>query len=723
MTNTEISPIKISAEYDTLLPLMRPRNIAVIGASRDRNSPGHKLFANLLQGNFNGSVYPVNHNADHVGAVHSVASVCDLPNDLIDLAIIATPASEVAEVVSCCLARNVKGIVVTSAGFNEIGEAGEELQKEIAETVRKAGMRMIGPNCLGIVNTDPQISMNATFANQAPKEGSIALSAQSGAVAIHIMDQCNKLGIGLSECVTVGNKADVSGNDLLMHWAVDPRTSVIMLYLESFGNPRKFAEICKLVGKTKPIIAVKSGRTAVGGQAASSHTAALMSSDLSVDALFTQAGVIRVDTVDQMLDVARFLSVEEVPRGRRVAIVTNSGGPGVMTADACEGFGLTVATLSVETQSHLRKVLGKSASVANPIDMTAAATPAEYDAVLRSVMKDPDVDAVIAIYTSLPPSNADAIAETISTTRLFSNKPLLANFIAADGTVDQVLNQHQIVNYATPEEAVLVLAKAAEYAEWHSREVGQVPTYADIDPRETREIISEFTVGGSGWLSSEHAAQLVQSYGISVVRTIHAMDVNEAVRAARELGYPVALKTAALSVLHKTDVGGVKLNLASGDEVESAYHEIQQNLGGDFHHVTVQPMASSGVELIVGAIEDASFGPVVIFGLGGIVTEVLKDRAARLAPLTRDEAHRLVRSIHGAPLLFGYRGAPAVDLDALIDFVCRVGLLVRDFPEIAELDLNPVIATKDGVAAVDVKVRIERGDRNDREIARDGCLF
>jgi acetyl coenzyme A synthetase (ADP forming)-like protein len=686
--------------------LLSPKNVAVIGASRRQGSVGHQIMRNLLAAGFQGPVYPVNPRAQHVAGVAAYPTIEAVPGT-VDLAVVCVPAPAVVDVARSCASSGVKAMIVVSAGFAECGEGGAARQRELASIASEAGMRLVGPNCLGVVNTDPTVSLAATFATQLPSPGNIALLSQSGAVAIGIVDECRKLGLGLSNVVSVGNKADVSGNDLLEQWGGDQRTKVVLLYLESFGNPRKFATLARRVARTKPIIAVKSGRSAVGGRAAASHSAALASSDVTVDALFRQSGVIRVDTVAQMLDVARLVTDEQLPRGCRVAVVGNSGGPGIMVADACEAQGLDVVPLAVETQGRLRTLLGPSAGVANPVDLTAAATPAQYERALECVLADDNIDSVIVVHTPLPPHRADVVAAAVSGATMRTSKTVVTSFLAADAPVDTILRERHVANYATPEAAAFALGKAVQLSTWR-RHQSKTHTLVDGTNAEAGRSVVEQAISerGTGWLDVTEAAELLRAYGIDVVENRVAPDIDSAVDAAAATGYPVVLKTSARHLLHKTEVGGVQLGIRDERELREAFERMQQKLGSDWAGAVVQPMLPAGVELILGALQDPSFGPLVLFGSGGINTEVLGDVAARLAPLTRDDAVELVRSIRGYPLLTGHRGMAPVDQDALATMLCRLGRLIHNLPEVVELDCNPVIAGADALTVVDVKVRV-----------------
>lgn len=696
-----LEPRELVAEGFRLSHVLTPRSVAVIGASRDPGSIGHRLLLNVLGGGFAGPVFAVNPRADAVAEVPAYASVGDIPEE-VDLAIVAVPAAAVPAVVDACGEKGVRGVVVVSAGFSEIGPEGAALEREVLRRVRRWGMRLVGPNCLGVLNT--AVGLNATFAPARPSPGRVAFLSQSGALGIALIDWTGRLGIGLSSFVSIGNAADVSGNDLLQFWEDDPQTAVILLYLESFGDPRTFSRLARRVGKKKPVVAVKSGRTSAGTRAASSHTASAASADVAVDALFLQAGVTRVETLEQLFDVARVLATQPLPSGRRVAILGNSGGPGILAADACDGAGLLVPALAGATQAELRALLGPHAAVANPVDMVAAAGPGQYEQALRLVLADDNVDAALAIYTRIL-APADDVVEAIERAAGDSGKPVVATVFAAGAAVDG--QRSTVPRFTAPEPAAMALGRIARYAEWLARDRGVVPDLADVDRDAARALVDDALRGsGDGWLAIDRAAELLRAYGVRVVAMRRADDAGAAVALAEELGYPVALKAASGAIVHKTDVGALRLDLRSGQQVRDAYAAMQASLGDQLGGVVVQRMARPGIEVIVGVVQDPSFGPLLMFGMGGVATELFADRTFRILPLTDVDARDVVRSLRASPLFFGYRGEPPADAASLEDLLLRVARLAGDVPEVSELDLNPVLVSEHGTAVVDVKVRL-----------------
>lgn len=703
------------AEARSVGRLLAPRSIAVIGAGQNPAGIGHQVFKNLLAGDFQGPVYPVNPKSTHVGGVRAYPTVGDIPDD-VELAVICVPAASVPEVMAQCAAKKIAGIVMITAGFAETGGDGAAVERELIRLARRHGIRVIGPNCMGVINTAAALSMNATFAPVAPPPGRVALSSQSGAIGIAALGRSARLGLGISTFVSVGNKADVSGNDLLQYWEDDPGTDVVLLYLESFGNPGKFHRIARRVARRKPIVAVKSGRSRSGSRGASSHTAALASPDRAVDALFRQTGVIRVDTLEQLFDTAAVLAHQPLPTGRRVAIVGNSGGPGVLAADACEAAGLEVPELSPATQAALRECLPPAAGVRNPVDMMASAGPAAYQDSLRILLGDVDVDAVIVVCTPTLAARVEAIAAALAEVMAEPpGKPLVANLVGVEGIPPPLRGERAVPCFPFPETAAQALARAAWYAEWRDRPAGEAPTLEGIDLRGPHRLAAEFLAAhpDGGWLDPVTAAELLACFGIPVLPLALVTSADEAVAAAARIGAPLALKAA--GVLHKTDVGGVRLGLASPEAVGAAYDEMASRLsaaGLEMIGAHLQAMAAPGVESIAGLVRDPVFGPLVMFGLGGVAAELLGDTALKVAPLTDQDAAELVRGLRSSPLLFGYRGSTPADTAALENLLLRLSLLGEQLPELAELDLNPVVAGPESVVAVDWRIRLAPADRH-----------
>ncbi len=710
--------------------IFRPRSIAVVGASRDRGTIGGALFHNLLKHDFQGPVYPVNPKSETVQSVRAYPSVAALP-EAVDLAVLLVPASRVNETLEECGKKGVKGAVVISAGFKEIGGEGVERERRMVEIARTYGMRIVGPNCLGVLNTEAGVSMDATFAPPFPPAGPVAFSSQSGALGLAIIEYANALNVGLSHFVSIGNKADVSGNDLLEWWEKDPGTRIILLYLESFGNPHRFLEIARRVSRTKPIIAVKSGRTNAGIRAASSHTGSLAGADTAVTALCAQAGVIRTDTLEELFDVAILLANQPVPRGRRVGIITNAGGPAIMASDACETRGLEVVACSEPTRAALQAFLPPEASTRNPVDMIASATPESFENAVRLMANDPNFDALIVLYVTPivtdPLDVAQAIvrgnelAKADLAAKGLPPKPVLSCFLGSHGVPEGLrsLREGSIPSYTFPEAAAIALARAVRYGEWLQQPDGTVPAFADVDRAAARAVIDgalERADEKGAWLAPDEVTALLGAWKIATPPVELARTAEEAVAAARRVGFPVAVKLASDTITHKSDVGGVRLDLRSMVEVGQAFEAIAEKLAaigrrGEMDGVTVQPMIREGLETIVGMTRDPSFGPLMAFGLGGVSVELLKDVYFRVHPLTDLDARQMVRGIRGAAMLDGWRGAPPGDVPKLEETLLRVSQLVGEFPEIAEMDINPlkVLPPGRGCLALDARVLVRRG--------------
>lgn len=707
-----------AAAIASLKSFLEPRAIAVIGASRKKGTIGNQLFHNILHQELNGIVYPVNPNAEMVASVKTYPSVLDIPGK-VDLAVVIVPAENALQVVEECGQKGVPSVVVISAGFRESGAEGRARQEKLLEVVRRYGMRLLGPNCMGIINTAPQVNMNATFSSVFPPAGNIAFSSQSGAFGLAILEYAQSLNMGLSTFVSVGNNADVSSTDLLEYWQEDPATDIILLYLESFGKPRKFARIARSITPTKPIVVVKSGRTPAGSRAAASHTGALATAEVASEALFEQVGIIRVDTLEELFDIANLLSHQPIPSGKRVAILTNAGGPGIMTADACVARGLEFPVLSEGTISALKGFMPQQASLANPIDMTAGATAEMYRRGLELLAQDERVDIVIVIF--IPPmltesdEVAGAVREVAPQFRQ-CGKTLVASFMASrGGRLGLGFGEGgDVPCYTFPESAAAALGRACEYSEWLKRPKGVIPEPEGIDKERAGEIIistMERNTVRPLWLDAVSAARLLGAYGIHTVTSKSAGTAGEAVRAAEEIGFPVALKLDAASIVHKTEVGGVVLDLRSPKEVERAFVRIRERLkrkglAGEMLGVTVQQMISGGVEVIVGVTQDSSFGPLIMLGMGGIYTELFKDVTFRIHPLTDMDAREMVRSVKAYQLLAGWRGAKPSDVGSLEELLLRISAMVEDLPQIVELDLNPVKVLERGRGYVVVDVRV-----------------
>ena len=683
------------AAVASLRPFFAPASVVVLGASRRRESIGGLLFRNIVAGEFEGVAYPVNPAGDAVAGVRGYRSVDELP-EAPDLAVVCLPARHVLEGVEATLRRGTRAICVISAGFAEVGDEGLERQERLLALIRAHGGRLIGPNCLGIAVSAPQL--NATFGPRALPPGPVAFSSQSGALGLALLEKAQQRGIGLSAFVSIGNKADVSSNDLLEYWEDDPETGLVALYLESFGNPRRFGRIARRVARQKPILAMKSGTSAIGARAATSHTAALAGSEAAVDALFHQAGVIRAATLEELIDAAALFAGQPLPAGNRVAVLTNAGGLGILCADACDGAGLELPTLATESEAALRELLPAEASVANPVDMLGSATAETYERALPIVLADPGIDAAIVLFVPPVVAGAEDVATAIGRVAGGDHgKPLLTSIIAAT----QLPPMPGVTNFGYPESAARALGLAAARADWLRRPAGSVPSIRGIDAARARTVVTEaLTAGDDVWLTPQQARALLESYGIPVVPERIAATPDEAVAAAAELGLPAVVKSAEPGA-HKTETGGVALGLATDEEVRDAATRIGPP-------VIVQPMLAGSAELLAGIVQDPVFGPLVAFGPGGVFAELIGQAGFRIAPLTDADADELVTEGKTGALVRGFREQPPADDQALTDLVHRLSRLGDDLHEVAELDLNPVIASPDGCVAVDARVRVRR---------------
>jgi acetyl coenzyme A synthetase (ADP forming)-like protein len=690
----------------SLEPFFRPTSVVVIGASSRRGSIGGELFRNILAADFRGAAYPVNRSGEPVAGVRGFPTVDDVP-EAVDLAVVCLPAALVNDAVEAVLRRGTRAVCVISAGFAEIGAEGKQRQDELLGLVRAHGARLIGPNCLGIASA--AASLNATFAPRSFPVGRIGFSSQSGALGLALLERAGAMGLGVSSFFSIGNKADVSSNDLLEYWEDDPETDLILLYLESFGNPRKFGRLAKRVARRKPILAMKSGRTSSGWRAAGSHTAALAGTEAAVEALFHQAGVIRAETLEELLDVAMLLSCQPLPRGRRTAVVTNAGGLGVLSADACEAAGLELPSLDEDTRRALAEALPAEASLANPVDMLGSARADTYRATIPLLLADPGIDSVIVHFVPPVGVTAEEVGHAICDAVLESetDKTVLAVILAAEGAPTFLRERASIPAFSYPEAAAQALGRAAGYAAWLRRPAGSVPDLG-IPARPAGRIVSKaLERGDDGWLEADEASALLEAYGLPMVPQRLAESPEEAAAAAAEVGYPVVVKSAVAGA-HKTELGAVALDLETEDEVRTAAARIGAP-------VVVQPMLRGGVELLAGVVHDPVFGPLVGLGAGGVLTELVGGARFLLAPLTDADAAELLSG--GGPvarLVGGFRGAPPADVEALEDVLHRLSQLAEDVPELAELDLNPIIALPAGAVIVDARIRIAHPEPAER---------
>jgi acyl-CoA synthetase (NDP forming)/RimJ/RimL family protein N-acetyltransferase len=728
------------ADVASLIHLLRPASVAVVGASRHPGTVGRAILHNIVSGGFGGRVYAVNPHGRSMEGVACVPSAAGLPES-VDLAVIAVPPEAVPQVAEECGTQGVRVLVVITSGLAGHGA-------DLLSVCRRHGMRLVGPNCFGVAV--PPLGLNATFCATHPAPGVAGVVVQSGGVGVTLLEHLTRLGIGVSSFASVGDKYDVSSNDLLTWWAQDGVTRMAVLYVESFGSPRKFARTARRVGQQMPVLTVLAGRSAAGQRAAASHTAAAATPQATQEALFGQAGIIVAASLGELVETAALIASQPLPASNRVAIVSNAGGAAVLAADACADSGLHVVQLSGATRRRLRRILPDGAAVAGPVDTTAAVPADVFQACLESVAADDQVDAVLAL--AVPTAVSD-LREAVTTARLA--KPIAVVLLDQPESVkllslpepapppaqpaqasparppDSAVPPEPaptarrpavagVPAYAYPESAARALGHAARYSAWRDREVGRVPELTGVRTDQARSLLTRFLEGhhDGGWLPASHAAELLSCYQIPLITTLTADDEEQAVAAAAKLGGPVVLKAEAEGLVHKSDAGAVKLDLRTPQEVTSAYRALAASLGASLRRVLIQPMITDGVEVLIGVVQEPVFGPLIVFGLGGVATEVLGDHAARLSPLTDTDADELIHAIHAAPLLLGHRGTPPADTSALADTLLRVSRLADDLPEIAELDLNPVMARPGGVTAVDVRVRISPAEPRDPFLRR-----
>ncbi|HKT78649.1 MAG TPA: GNAT family N-acetyltransferase [Vicinamibacterales bacterium] len=706
-----------AATVASLKPLLRPRSVAVIGVSRNPTNLGRRVFDALGRAGFNGPIFAVNRSAAAIDGHPSYSSILDVPGP-IDLAVIATPRADVLGVVDDCAAAAVKSLVIISAGFAERDDEGRRMQRELLNKTRELGLRVIGPNCMGILNADPQIRLNASLAEDLPPAGRVAIASQSGGIGLALLRLASERQLGISSFVSLGNKADVSGNDLLQWAESDPNTSVVLLYLESFGNPRRFGQLARRIGHRKPIIVVKAGRTPSGNRAAGSHTAGMASSETAVEALLRQAGVIRATTIDEMFDVAQCLDLQPLPSGSRVGIITNAGGPGILAADACEAAGLTVPSFSDATRALLSAKLSGNASVGNPVDLVASAGAQAYEHAISAALASPDIDSLVVIYTEIARDQTASILRSISQgiaaarAAGVSNKPIVACIVgSANQRIELTAATERIPTYSFPENAARALGHAAAYARWRAMPPSLFSSFDDVRADEARAFCQAVVARrGESWLSGAELKKVLSAFGIALIDSASVQSEDDAAAAAARLGYPVAMKIDSRTIVHKTDVGGVRLDLKDETQVRKTFRELAgrfPEIGAGEGSVQLQPMLS-GIELIAGISREGAHAALIAFGRGGVDAELLRDVAFRMAPLNGSDVASMIHEIRSFPLLEGYRGRPPADVDAIKELVLRLSSLAEAIPQIRELDLNPVICLPKGKGyrIVDARARV-----------------
>lgn len=693
----------------SLDPFFQPRSVAVVGASTDPKKLGHAVVYNIVTHGFPGDVYPINPKAEQIMGRRCYPSVLAVPGE-IDLAVIVVPSQAVLSVVEECGQKGVGGIIVITAGFREVGPQGLAMEKELLATVRRYGMRMIGPNCLGIIDTF--VPLQASFALGMPKQGGIAFMSQSGALCTSILDMALADGIGFSRFVSLGNKADLNEIDFLQAWGDDPNSRVITAYLEGISDGARFIEVARQVSKRKPVIAVKSGTTQAGSRAVSSHTGTLAGSERAYEAAFLQAGVLRATSVQDLFDMAVAFARQPLPATDAVAVVTNAGGPGIMATDALERAGLHLASLTAETQAKLREGLPPAASVLNPVDVLGDAMADRYALAINAVADDPNVGAILVILTPQIMTQIRETADAVTAVAKRSGKPILTAFMGKQTIAagERILVEHGLPNYPVPERAVNALAAMVRQKRWQERPMPRIERF-DVDREAVAEVLRQVRADGRLTIGDAEARAIQAAYGIPFPKSVLARTPDQAAAAAEEIGFPVVLKIASPDILHKTDIGGVKLNLQTADQVRDAfdlmvYRAQRYQPTAEIWGCLVQQQVRGGKEVLLGMNRDPQFGPLLVFGLGGIYVEALKDVTFRVAPIDREQAREMLSEIRAYSLLKGVRGEPPSDLDAIVDVMLRLSQLVTDFPEIVELDINPLMVFERGKGALGIDMRL-----------------
>ncbi len=707
-----------------LNPIFYPRSIAVIGASRQSGSVGHSLLANLIDSRFQGIVYPVNPKAQGILGIKCYRSIMEI-SDPIDLAVIIVPALFVSDVLNECGKKRIKGTVVISAGFKEIGGKGIQLEKNVKSIIEKYDISLVGPNCLGVINTDPKTSMNSTFGTQMPKAGNIAFISQSGALCVAVLDYAKEANIGFSKFVSMGNKAGITENELLIYLKDDPKTDVILMYLEDLADGREFMRIAREITshsqKPKPIIALKAGRTIIGAKAASSHTGSLAGSDKVYNAIFDQCGVIRGDTLEEVFDYAKALSSQPIPKGNKVAIITNSGGPGILATDECIKNGLEMASFTPSTKKILRSILPPTANINNPLDLIAEAQDRLYETTLNEILREEKVNSAIIILTPTAFTQVEKIAQAIVRTTQKFKKPIACCFLGVYDVSNgiDILELNRIPAYRFPESAARALAIMTKFHEWLKRPLTKVKKYR-IDKARAQRVISSALNSQRSSLFEHEAYEVLEAYGFPVIKSFLATSEQQALQAAEKIGFPVVCKIVSPDILHKFDFNGVRLNLKDKNEVIKAYHDILKAIHttkpkARITGILVEEMAASGKEIILGMNRDHQFGPILMFGLGGTYVEVLEDVTFRLAPIREITAIKMIEKTKAHKILQGFRGEPPYDIKAVSECIKRLSQLVTDFDEIQELDINPLIVYKKGSGCTIVDARIILDDLSKRK--------
>jgi len=692
--------------------LFKPKSIAIIGASETPGKVGRVVLDNLLRSGFPGDIYPVNTKGDKILGRQAYPSVQAIPRPP-EMVVIIVPAQAVPQVLRDSAAAGVKYAVVISAGFKEAGPEGYKLERQLKEIAVETGIRVLGPNCLGLADTETPY--NVTFANADPLPGQIAFLSQSGALCTSVLDWSLSIGLGFSKFVSIGNKVDINETTLLEALAMDDNSRVISAYLEGIDDGRKFLEVARSVSRHKPVVIFKSGVTQAGIKAVSSHTGTLAGSEKAYECAFLKTGVVHARSVEDLFQISRVAASQPIPRGHGIAIVTNAGGPGIIAADALEQAGMHLTGLVKATTDYLRANLPAASNIYNPVDVLGDARPERYRLAVQTVVNDPGVDAVMVILTPQAMTNAMETARALVEVDRPPDLTFVTVFMGGDSVqeAERFLTSHSIPNFRFPEEAARAVAALSDYWDFLGTKEGEIASF-EVDRAKTNSIFKHVLEEGRPQLADIEAREVFESYGIRTARTKLATNLSEAIEIGRSIGYPVVMKIASPQILHKTDVGGVKLNIQNTDDLIEAYEEITDNARrlmpqASIWGVTVQEMLPPAKEIVVGMSRDPQFGPLVMVGLGGIYVEVLKDVSFRLAPLTSADARRMLTELRSYSLLKGARGEAAADIDAVIEVMLRVSQLVTDFPNINELDINPLRVLEKGKGCLAADARLVLG--------------
>ncbi|MBM4055624.1 MAG: CoA-binding protein [Planctomycetes bacterium] len=686
-----------------------PKTVVVVGASREKGKVGHDILKNLVQYGYKGRIYPVNPKAEEIVGLKTYSGLNEI-HDKLDLAIIVVPAHCVGEIIDECAEKKIDSIIVISAGFKESGVEGAIREQYLYQKITRHSMRLLGPNCLGLIDT--QSCLNASFAADMPEKGNIAFFSQSGALCTAILDWAADECVGFSKFISMGNKTDINEVDLINAMHEDENTKVILGYLEGVKNGKDFIAVARKVSKKKPLILVKSGGTAAGSKAASSHTGTLAGSERAFDAAFKQSGVIRAHTIEQLFDFARIFSYQQLPKGARVALVTNAGGPGIIAADAIERSVLKMAELSKDTIETLRRSLPSMANVYNPIDVLGDAKSDRYRFVIENVIKDPNVDAILAILTPQAMTEIEKTAEVICEIANRTDKTIATSFMGGKRTESalKIMCQKKVPNYPFPERAISAIEAMYKYTLWQKKPAPETKKIV-ADEESVRTVFNQIKKTGAAYLSEESARHVISAYGFAIPKSIIATSEADAAKAAEDMGYPVVMKISSPDILHKSDIGGVVVGVKNEQEVKGHFSDIMRKAR---HHmpeaeikgIMIQQLVAGGKETVLGVSYDPQFGHLIMFGLGGIYVEVLRDVTFRIAPVDINEAREMIREIRSFPLLKGVRGEKSVDMDAIVENILRLSQLVTDFPEIIEMDINPLVVFPEGKGAIAIDARI-----------------